>query len=163
MLGIYSRLAASILSPVLYRVQTSVEGAFANITPERWQQILLVISQVFRPVFTAVDWIRLGLVKLYIQDRHCFAALRVETAAVSSIVYRHKNTVKSAHTWTPEPGAGQQTVAPLFGILLILTPLFWLVDILRVQLVNLSHPELRDPLNDRFNAIWAYTFGGAPH
>lgn len=154
------RVVSYVAAPVVDQAALYVNEQIDSIPEDTRRRWVLRLAQGLRPLVYAIDYLRLGLVGLYVRNRKCLRTLQASLSDLNSMTYDGKLPASPTPVaWTPSDAAEKHTVQPLFPVLLILSPLFFLADFMRSVLCDYLHPQFHSRSQAVLDTVWALQYG----
>lgn len=158
---IFNRIVNYAVSPIIQRILNFGEHEMRKITPEQWNHLFVYISWVMRPLLFVSDLVRVYVVWFYVRDPIASRAVNGCIESANKVLYDHK--LQTGRPPPPPLGTLRlPTNAKLYLVVVVLSPMFFVTDIIRLWLCHLTVPELADHVDSEVDAAWSITYGAHP-
>lgn len=157
------RLVNYIAAPFVEKATNWAVEAIENIPPETRRRWVVTLAMVLRPLFAFIDYLRLALVRVYVHDSKCARVLAANTHELNSLVYSgHIKEKSKKPVWTRRDATEKKTTMPLYPVLLVSSPFFFLADFARSKFADYLYPATHSQMQTHLDTIWAVQYGSAP-
>lgn len=142
-----------VLVPFVAKSINFCESTWQNLDPHTRKTIYRTVTYVFWPFFTGLDYLRFALIRAYVVDPKCASTILSNLGSVNAILFGTKPV--APQRWTGQ----QQTRAWVFPVVVVLSPLFYAVDIARSVAVDFISTEQNVRVDGLLESVWQNMFG----